>query len=55
MSKDTVTLPMSRYKQLLDAEEWLNYLYAAGIDNTDAFSIAAEQKAQDEEDEDVSR
>jgi len=53
MSEEMVTITKAEYDKLKADADWLGYLYAAGIDNTDAFSIAAEQRNIDKEAEDA--
>lgn len=39
-STNTVTVDRDHYYELLERERWLCALEAAGIDNTDAYSLA---------------
>ena len=40
--KETVTIPKEKYQELLDRDEWLSCLEAAGVDNWDGIDYAYE-------------
>lgn len=46
---DCVVLDMARYNELLEAEEFLNALRAAGVDNWDGYEYAQDMVSEDEE------
>lgn len=46
--QEMVSITKKEYEALKKKEEWLSYLEAAGIDNTDAYSYAQELRSEDE-------
>lgn len=48
-SKETVVITQERYDKLLKAEDMLNALHAAGVDNWEGFSEAYQYLRNDEE------
>lgn len=46
--KDTIVISKDRYNELLEAEEKLNCLEAAGVDNWDGYDFAMEDFYKDE-------
>jgi len=47
MEKETVTIDKERYEELLDKENLLDALDAAGVDNWDGYDFAMEQYQED--------
>lgn len=47
MSEETITISLKKYKRLLKDSEWLGYLEAAGIDNTQAYEHACDMRRED--------
>jgi len=50
MSEETVTIPKSVYDQLVQDQQWLNCLAAAGVDNWEGYDHAVDILNQDNED-----
>lgn len=48
-SWEFVTLPVNTYKELLEKQEWLEYLIAAGVDNWDGIEYAFELQEQEQD------
>ncbi len=42
MNEETVTIPLSRFEELLEAEHWLTCLENAGVDNWSGIDVAAD-------------
>jgi hypothetical protein len=42
MEKETITITVERYEELLEAEKILNALYAGGVDNWEWYEEALE-------------
>lgn len=47
----TISIPLARYKELLEAENMLSSLEAAGVDNWEGYSYACELMGQTEDQE----
>ena len=48
---DRIEIPLKRYMELLEAERWLSFLEAAGVDNWEGYDIACEERAKEEAEE----
>ena len=42
MAAETVTISKAAYDELLEAQEWLSMLEAAGVDNWEGYDVARE-------------
>jgi hypothetical protein len=42
MARETITIHMERYKELIESEKVLDALRTAGVDNWDGYDIAME-------------
>lgn len=49
-TEDTVTISRARFEELLEAEDWLGWLEAAGVDNSEAYDYARELRNESRED-----
>jgi hypothetical protein len=47
MEEQTVTIPQERFEKLIRDSKWLQYLEAAGIDNSEAYEYACELARED--------
>lgn len=45
-TEETVTITKKRYEDLLEAEDWLGWLEAAGVDNSCAWEYAADLRRE---------
>ena len=43
-----ITISLAEYERLLEAETWLGYLEAAGVDNTMAWDEAHQMRREEE-------
>jgi hypothetical protein len=43
-----ITISAAEYDRLLELEQWLSYLEAAGINNTEAYEFAQEMRRENE-------
>jgi len=47
MSEEMVTITKSEYESLVENENWLNCLEAAGVDNWSGYDLAREIQEED--------
>ena len=47
MEQEMVTITKIEYDHLVEDSEWLHYLEAAGVDNWEGYSNAAEMQRED--------
>lgn len=46
--EETVTIPKKEYEELLESQQWLGYLEAAGVDDWEGVSFAYDLSQGDE-------
>ena len=46
MTEEMVTITKARYDDLLESEDWLSWLEAAGVDNSCAWEYAADLRSE---------
>lgn len=47
-NEEMITITKARYDELVEAEDWLGWLGAAGVDNSEAWEYAGDLKREAE-------